>query len=114
VYCAAVAARNSPCHPQKACHRNNSILVETAHSFHDLLSNVGYESNDDEDKLIHLEKEIAVNTGHMTALQTKHAEIDAQIEIENNRPHPDDDLIHRLKKQKLHIKDTLSQEANSA
>lgn len=54
-----------------------------------------------------------MNTGHMSALQTKHAELDTQIELENNRPHPDEDLIHRLKKQKLHIKDMLMQEAAS-
>ena len=60
------------------------------------------------------QKEIAVNNGHMTALQTKHAELDSKIETENNRPHPDDDLIHRLKKQKLHIKDILVQETASA
>ncbi len=51
-----------------------------------------------------------MNNGHMTALQTKHAELDSKIESENNRPHPDDALIHRLKKQKLHIKDILVQD----
>jgi hypothetical protein len=55
-----------------------------------------------------------VNTGHMTALQTKHAELDMQIERENNRPHPDEDLIHRLKKQKLHLKDIISHESAAA
>lgn len=55
-----------------------------------------------------------MNKGHMTALQTKHAEIEAQLESENNRPSPDDELIHRLKKQKLHIKDTLIHEAAAA
>ncbi len=55
-----------------------------------------------------------MNTGHMTALQTKHAELDTQIERENSRPHPDEDLIHRLKKQKLHLKDILVQEAATA
>ena len=55
-----------------------------------------------------------MNTGHMTALQTKHAELDSKIESENNRPHPDDDLIHRMKKQKLHIKDILVQDSTAA
>ena len=64
--------------------------------------------------LVQRKKEIAVNTGHMTALQTKHAELDTQIERENSRPHPDEDLIHRLKKQKLHLKDILVQEAATA
>lgn len=55
-----------------------------------------------------------MNTGHMIALQTKHAELDMQIERENNRPHPDEDLIHRLKKQKLHLKDIISHESAAA
>ena len=55
-----------------------------------------------------------MNNGHMTALQTKHAELDSKIETEKGRPHPDDTLIHRLKKQKLHIKDILVHDAASA
>jgi hypothetical protein len=55
-----------------------------------------------------------VNTGHMTALQQKHAELENQLENENNRPCPNDDLIHRLKKQKLHIKDLMTQELATA
>lgn len=55
-----------------------------------------------------------MNTGHMTALQTKHAELDTQIERENSRPHPDEDLIHRLKKQKLQLKDIISHESAAA
>jgi hypothetical protein len=55
-------------------------------------------------------KEIAVNTGHMSAMQLKHAELEEQLEVENARPCPDDDLIHRIKKQKLHLKDMMSQE----
>jgi hypothetical protein len=51
-----------------------------------------------------------VNKGHLTALQQKHAELENQLESENNRPFPNDDLIHRLKKQKLHIKDQLNQQ----
>jgi uncharacterized protein len=56
------------------------------------------------------EKETPVNTGHISALETKHAELEVQLERENARPFPDNDLIHRLKKQKLQIKDTLMQE----
>jgi uncharacterized protein len=55
-------------------------------------------------------KEIAVNTGHMSAMQMKHAELEEQLEVENARPCPDDDLIHRIKKQKLHLKDMMRQE----
>ena len=55
-----------------------------------------------------------MNNGHRTALQTKHAELDSKIETENNRPHPDDALIHSLKKQKLHLKDIISHESAAA
>jgi hypothetical protein len=50
----------------------------------------------------------------MSALQLKHAELEGQLELENARPLPDDDLIHRLKKQKLLIKDILTQELAAA
>jgi hypothetical protein len=55
-----------------------------------------------------------VNQGHISSLESRHAELEAQLERENSRPHPDDDLVHRLKKQKLHIKDTLIQELATA
>jgi hypothetical protein len=55
-------------------------------------------------------KETAMNKGHLSALQTKHAELESQLELENTRPLPDADRIHRLKKQKLHIKDMLFQD----
>jgi hypothetical protein len=44
---------------------------------------------------------------HLESLKTKHADLDAKIAAEEGRPHPDDDIIHELKKQKLRIKDTL-------
>ena len=59
-------------------------------------------------------KEIAVSENHLSALRLKHAELEAQLEQEETRPHPDDDLIHRLKKQKLHLKDAMAQELASA
>ena len=43
------------------------------------------------------------------ALREKHASLEAQIEDENQRPHPDDDRIHQLKRQKLRIKDEIAQ-----
>jgi uncharacterized protein len=55
-----------------------------------------------------------VNKGHLSALQLKHAELEEQLELENARPHPNDDLIHRLKKQKLHLKDIMTQEMAAA
>ena len=44
---------------------------------------------------------------HLESLKTKHADLDAKIAAEECRPHPDDDFIHDLKKQKLRIKDEL-------
>jgi hypothetical protein len=55
-----------------------------------------------------------VNDGHISAMEAKHAELEAQLEAESNRPCPNDDLIHRLKKQKLHLKDSLTQERTFA
>ena len=46
---------------------------------------------------------------HVEALKTKHAELEAQIDEENSRPHPDDGLINELKRFKLRIKDELAQ-----
>jgi uncharacterized protein len=55
-----------------------------------------------------------VNNSHMSALRTKHAELDAKLEREENRPFPDSKLIVDLKKQKLHIKDVMTQEISHA
>lgn len=41
-------------------------------------------------------------------LESKHAALHALIEEEEHRAHPDDDLLHRLKKEKLKIKDELA------
>jgi hypothetical protein len=45
---------------------------------------------------------------HMSALEQKHAGLDARIAAENQRPHPDEALLSRLKKEKLRIKETLN------
>jgi hypothetical protein len=47
------------------------------------------------------------------SLKTKHADLEEQITLENARPHPDDSLIHDLKKQKLRIKDELAKLAHA-
>lgn len=47
------------------------------------------------------------------SLKTKHANLEEQITVENTKPHPDDDLIHDLKKQKLRIKDELAKLAHA-
>jgi len=52
-----------------------------------------------------------VNNSHISALRMKHAELEEKLEREENRPLPDTSLIHSLKKQKLHLKDLLTQES---
>lgn len=44
---------------------------------------------------------------HVEALANKHAALQSKIEQEENRAHPDDDLLHRLKKEKLYLKDAI-------
>lgn len=44
---------------------------------------------------------------HVEALASKHKALHARIELEEHRPHPDEDLLHRLKKQKLALKDAM-------
>lgn len=41
-------------------------------------------------------------------LESKHAALHALIDQEEHRAHPDEDLLHRLKKEKLKLKDALS------
>jgi len=41
-------------------------------------------------------------------LESKHAALHALIEEEEHRAHPDDELLHRLKKEKLRLKDELA------
>lgn len=42
------------------------------------------------------------------ALASKHAALHAMIEEEEHRPHPNEDLLHQLKKEKLRLKDELA------
>ena len=44
---------------------------------------------------------------HVDALASKHAALQAQIDAEEQRRHPDDVLLHRLKKEKLRLKDEM-------
>lgn len=55
-----------------------------------------------------------MNNSHISALRTKHAQLQAKLEREEVRPMPDTSLIHTLKKQKLHLKDMLRQESSHA
>ena len=41
------------------------------------------------------------------ALEQKHAALEALIDQEEHRPHPDDIRLHELKKEKLRIKDVM-------
>jgi hypothetical protein len=40
-------------------------------------------------------------------LEAKHAHLQALIDEEEHRPHPDDIRLHQLKKEKLAVKDEL-------
>ena len=41
------------------------------------------------------------------SLKSQHRALEAQLESEDKRPHPDEDLIRTIKRQKLRIKDEL-------
>ena len=43
------------------------------------------------------------------SLRVRHADLDRQLESERQRPLPDDDVLAGLKRQKLAIKDQISQ-----
>lgn len=42
------------------------------------------------------------------SLKAKHAELEQAIEIESNRPLPDELVLHDLKRRKLRIKDEIA------
>ena len=42
------------------------------------------------------------------SLENKHASIEAMIDEEEHRPHPDDIKLHQLKKEKLRVKDVIT------
>lgn len=48
-----------------------------------------------------------MDKAHISALEAKHAGLDAQIAEELRRPAPDEMLVATLKKQKLKIKEAL-------
>ncbi len=48
-----------------------------------------------------------MQNAHLSSLEQKHAGLEAQIAAENQRPHPDDALINRLKKENLKVKEAL-------
>jgi uncharacterized protein len=59
-------------------------------------------------------KENEVNNSHMSALRSKHQELENKLEREENRPLPDSSLILNLKKQKLLLKDVIARDLSTA
>ncbi len=55
-----------------------------------------------------------MNNSHLSALRIKHAELESKLDKESSRPHPDDTLVHNLKKQKLHLKDAIMLESSAS
>ena len=48
-----------------------------------------------------------MDQSQVDALEQKHAQLEALIDEEEHRPHPDDIRLHELKKEKLRVKDEL-------
>jgi uncharacterized protein len=53
------------------------------------------------------QEETGMQNAHMSALELKHATLDARISEENQRPHPDMTTLARLKKEKLKVKEAI-------
>lgn len=49
-----------------------------------------------------------MNQARVEVLATKHATLHAKIDQEEGRAHPDDRLLHQLKKEKLALKDAIT------
>ena len=49
-----------------------------------------------------------MDKAQVESLESKHQALHALIDEEEHRPHPDEDLLHRLKKEKLRVKDALA------
>ena len=49
-----------------------------------------------------------MHQAHMSALQAKHAGLEARIAEESQRPRPDMTTLSRLKKEKLRIKEEIA------
>jgi len=52
-----------------------------------------------------------MDQNHVSALRDKHEALDQQITTEEARPVPDTILIHKLKKEKLRLKDEMLADA---
>jgi uncharacterized protein len=53
-------------------------------------------------------EEMAMENTHISALMSKHADIDARINEESQRPQPDMATLTRLKKAKLKLKEEIT------
>lgn len=49
-----------------------------------------------------------METSHLSALKTKHAQIDERISVESTRPVPDNSILTQLKKEKLKLKQVIA------
>jgi hypothetical protein len=49
-----------------------------------------------------------MDKAHISALENKHAGLDARIAEENQRPNPDMTTLAKLKKEKLKLKEAIS------
>lgn len=49
-----------------------------------------------------------METAHFAALSAKHAELDQKITFESRRPLPNEEVLQRLKREKLRIKETIA------
>ena len=52
-----------------------------------------------------------MDQNHVSALRAKHEKLDHRITDEEARPNPDTILIHKLKKEKLRLKEELLADA---
>jgi hypothetical protein len=52
--------------------------------------------------------ETGMHQAHVSALEAKHAGLEAQIDEETHRPMPDTATLNRLKKEKLRIKEEIA------
>ncbi|WP_332888435.1 YdcH family protein [Allosphingosinicella deserti] len=52
--------------------------------------------------------EMRMQQAHISALQNKHADIEARITEESQRPRPDEAALARLKKEKLRVKEAIA------
>lgn len=49
-----------------------------------------------------------MQNAHISALESKHADLDARIAEESHRPNPDMATLTRLKKEKLRVKEAIT------